>query len=124
MTINYKTDGLQAMIDEMQRVATTTPDAPAQARLAESMSQQFAMAQATVSVRTGALKASGLVSSQMQSETEWHGEIGYGNERAYYAAMHFAKEGQDPFTQPEFQDHLQELDNTILDAPHLKSGPK
>lgn len=112
------------MIDEMQRVATTTPDAAALAKLSTTMDSQFSIAQSTVSVRTGALKASGLVSTDMQSETEWQGEIGYGNERAYYAAMHFAKEGQDPFTQPEFQDHLQEIDIAILDAPHIRSGPK
>ncbi|GAB2934138.1 hypothetical protein GCM10027047_33190 [Rhodococcus aerolatus] len=112
------------MIAEMQRVATTTPDPVALEGLDTAMGGQFAQTQATVSVRTGKLKASGNYVSGLSDErgdaNTWRGQINYGNEEAWYAAIHFAKEGQDPFSQPGFVEGLRTIDEAILDAPHLR----
>lgn len=120
----HKVKGLNGMIREMERIATTTPDPAALAKLQATMDAQFAQAQATVSVRTGALKASGRVQSGLSEErgdaNTWRGRIDYGSEEAYYAAMHFAEEGQDPFQQPGFVEHLNAIDEAVLDAPHLR----
>lgn len=111
--------GLDGMIKEMQRLQRElSPSAATVARLDAALAQTFARTQADVHVHTGALKASGRVSSEVDRHAHrWEGTITYGSETDP-AAWYEVARGQDHdfmrSTRDELTDEL--FRDAMLDA--------
>lgn len=108
--INLSSLGLDRIIDELDELSRA-PSPRQVAAMDLALARSFADTQAQVHVDTGALKASGRMSSEVdQEEGTWTGSIQYGGPQAPHAVYEVAEGGShDPFNNlPTFEELFEE----------------